>query len=146
MSAAGSSRMDERLRIVEIDLSRVKQRVDDHEADFVRFAPMIVDVHELKWTLEKAQKDLGQAHEAIRELSERLDREHKERVEGQAERKRELEEAQAARDLELKKMEQVRVTQNREMRNRLLVATIALIGVFLTAAGGVLVQLVSGGG
>lgn len=145
--------MDNRLREVEVSLARVAQRVDDHEGDIHRFAGLPGELHEIRWAQGKMQESLDAAHGAIRDLSARIDREHEERIQGQLDRKRELEEAQEirnaeialaakeneARYMELQARADAQRTQNRQM-------LLGLLGIFLTSAGSVLVAVLTGGG
>jgi regulator of protease activity HflC (stomatin/prohibitin superfamily) len=144
--------MDNRLREVEVNLARVAQRVDDHEGDIHRFAGLPGELHEIRWAQGKMQESLDAAHGAIRDLSARIDREHEERIQGQLDRKRELEEAQAERNLELARIEkeqadrymelQARADQQRLENRRML---IGLVTIFLTSATSVLVAVLTGG-
>jgi uncharacterized protein YPO0396 len=149
----GQRQMDNRLREVEIELARVHQRVDDHEGDIHRFASLPTELEKIRWAQEKTREGLDAAHGAIRDLSERIDREHEERIQGQLDRKHELEEAQEARNVEIARIEkesaarymdlQTRAdaqrTQNRQM-------LLGLLGIFVTSAGSVLIALLTGGG
>lgn len=144
--------VDDRLRKVEIELALQHQRVEEHEADMVRFASVVTELHEVRWNASKVVEGLDAAHSAIRELSGRLDREREERIRGQAERKRELEDATAARNAEVAGMEERREQQIREINERAERAKqenrrmmFGLIGIFLTSAAAVLAPLLSGG-
>lgn len=148
-------------------LARVEQRVDDlmerivekfaGVAEDIRiFAPMVREHDEMRAEMRFVRESVTQLLTAQGALERRFEEEKQERIKGQAERKAELEEAILARNAEMAKLEEdrkkelVRIEedrekQNRELRNRLLVATLALMGVFMTAAGGVAVQLLGGG-
>jgi hypothetical protein len=145
--------VDDRLRQAEIKLGEVGQRVNDHENDLRVFASLPTELEKIRWGQEQMRESLNAAHDAIRNLSERIDREHAERVEGQADRKRELEEAQAARSKEIKVMEAERERQYLELQaqaersrleNRRML--LGLLTIFLTSATSVAVALLSGGG
>lgn len=147
--------MDDRLRVVEIELARVGQRVDDHEGDFgTLVGPLVKEVHEIRWDQGKMRESVDAAHGAIRALSERLDREREERIRGQAERKAELEEATAARNAEMARMEKERrqrdeehavdrERQRRDFRVKYIQIMAGIGGIFLTSLGGVAVAYIS---
>lgn len=145
--------VDNRLREAEIELGKVRQRVDDHEGDIRVFASMPTELEKIRWAQEKATESISAAHAAIRELSARIDVEHEDRIKGQVARKLEVEEALAERNAEMAKIEeqqqaryselQARADQQRLENRRLL---IGLVTIFLTSATSVLIALLTGGG
>lgn len=143
----------DRFRETELTVAGLVQRVNDHENDYRVFAPMVVDQALMRKSLEDLAKSLDGAHDAIRKLDEKLDHEREERIKGQADRKRELEEAQATRDVEIKRIEadrmrrddeiSARADEQRASNRRLLYG---LVGIFITSASAVLVQVLTGVG
>lgn len=136
----------ERLRQAELKLAGIAQRVDDHENDYRVFAPLVTEQALQRQFLEKVAGDVKGAHDAIRDLGVKLEHESHERITGQQARKAELEAAIEERNKEMAHIELEREKQHRELRVKLLQATLALIGVFLTSGGAVLVAILSQGG
>lgn len=138
--------MAERLRQVELTLAGIAQRVADHENDYRVFAPLVTEHALQRQSLEKLAADLKGAHDAIRDLDARVAREVRERIEGQRERKEELEAAISERNAEMARIELEREKQHKALRAKLIQATIALVGVFITSGGAVLAALLAQGG
>lgn len=134
--------MDTRLRDVEIKLGQVMQRVEDHEGDIRSFGALPNELHEIRWEQGKMRESLDAAHDAVRELSGKLDREHEERIVSLAERKAEIEEATATRNKQIQELRDR--DEQRKLENRRML--IGLLGIFLTAAAGVLAPVLGGGG
>lgn len=134
----------DRFREAELTIAGLVQRVNDHENDYRVFAPMVTEQALMRKSLEDMGKSLDGAHDAIRKLDERLDTESRERREGQQKRKEELEGAIAERTKEMTRMELERDKQHKEMRAKLIQATIALVGVFLTSGAAVLAAILGG--
>lgn len=136
----------DRLREIELTMAGVVQRVADHENDYRVFAPLVTEQALMRRALEELEKDLTGAHGAIREIASKLEREREERIAGQQQRKRELEEAVAARTAEIAKIEEHRELESQKNRTERLRITLALLAVFITSAGGVVVAIVTSKG
>lgn len=134
----------ERLRSLEVSLAGIAQRVADHEQDFHRFGPLVTEQALLRQTAERINTDLHEAHTQIRAIADELEKETQARITAEATRKEELELALKARDKEMAIAEAARNTQHRELQNRIRVATLALIGVFITSGMSVLAAIVAG--
>lgn len=152
MTTSDRAVMDNRLRELEIAMSRLAsqlehqaKRDEEHEIDIRSFKNVPIELHEIRWSYGRMSERLDVACKDIAEIRLGLEREHNERIEGQAERKRELEEAISQRTDEMRKMEAASKTQARELRNRMLVATLAFLGVFLTSLIQLFGQLLGGG-
>lgn len=161
--------VEARLRLTEVGLASVTQRVQDHEGDIHRFGPLVVEQALLRQMAERELKSVGKsldgAHEAIRELSQKLEQEHAERVEGQRLRKEELEEAVAQRrretaqaeiareerEAKLKNemllMEEARKARDAELSSRMRLAVVSFIGLMLASGiSGIVAIFVARGG
>lgn len=126
-------------------LARLEQRVDDlmeriverfaAVAEDVRiFAPMVREHDEMRAEMRFVRESVTSILEQQRRLEERLREERQQRIDGQAERKKELEAAIADRD-----------KQHAELRAGNRKAVLAFMGVFITALAGVIIQLISQG-
>jgi hypothetical protein len=98
------------------------------------------------------QDDVHQAHDAIRELTTRLDRERDERRAGQLERRDELVKAREERDVEIARMKadterQYQEIQTRNVQQRVETRRMVfgLAGIFLTSAAAVVSQILGAG-
>lgn len=149
--------LDARVTELRIDVGSLKNQIHDHENDIRAFGPLVTEQALIRQMAERefesVRKSLDGAHDAIRALEQKLEREHDERVEGQIQRKRELEEATAARSAEIARIEAERERQNKELQaradqakleNRKLL--IGMISIFITSAAAVLAPILSGGG
>lgn len=135
-------------------VARVEQRVDDlmervvekfaGVAEDIRiFGPLVREHDEMRAELRFVRESVTTLLAEQRVLKEALQQEKAERLTGQAERKAELEEAVAERRTELERLEVERNKQHAEMRAKILQATLALVGVFMTSLGGIVVAYVA---
>jgi Asp-tRNA(Asn)/Glu-tRNA(Gln) amidotransferase B subunit len=126
-------------------LARLEQRVDDlmeriverfaGVAEDVRiFAPMVREHDEMRAEMRFVRESVTSILEQQRRLEERIREERQQRIDGQQERKKELEVAIAERD-----------KQHAELRAGNRKAVLAFMGVFITALAGVIIQLISQG-
>jgi predicted phage-related endonuclease len=145
--------LESRLRQVEQDNAAIRQQAESQEERLRQVMGLVELYARLDERLANFQQDVHEAHEAIRELSDRMDREREERRAGQIERREELVRAKEERDVEIARMKaeaerqyaeiQARSSQQR-LENRRLV--FGLAGIFLTSAGAVIAQILGAGG
>lgn len=135
-------------------VARVEQRVDDlmeriverfaGVAEDIRiFAPMVREHDEMRAEMRFVRESVTSLLAQQKLLETRIQEERQLRIEGQRERKEELEAAIAERTAEMARLEADRVKQHKEMRTRVLVATLALLGVFATSLGGIIVAYIA---
>jgi peptidoglycan hydrolase CwlO-like protein len=144
--------LERRLRQVEQDNAAIRQQAESQEERLRQVMGLIELYARLDERLAGFQSDVHEAHEAIRELSTRMDREREERRAGQMERREELVKAKEERDLEIARMKadaerqyteiQARNVQQRTETRRMV---FGLAGIFLTSAAAVVSQILGAG-
>lgn len=120
-------------------MERIVERFAGVAEDVRIFAPMVREHDEMRAEMRFVRESVTSILTEQRELKEKLATERQERIAGQAERKAELEEAVAERKADQDRMEADRKKSDREMRTRILVATLALCGVLLSSVTGVII-------
>lgn len=142
--------LEGRVTELRIDVGSLKNQVHDHENDIRAFGPLVTEQALIRQMAEREfeslRKSLDGAHEGIRELGRRLEEEHRERIEGQIERKEELEAAVAQRRMEMEKQDIETRKLHAELQSRLKVAALGLLGVFMTSGGAVVVAIIAARG
>jgi hypothetical protein len=124
---------ESRLRILETDVSALKQQVADTVEDVRVFSPLIATQSEMRATLAHLVTDLSSMRLQIAHLEERIADETRLRKEQHDQDRREREQGQ-----------QERAKEDRTNRTLLWVAAIGLVGTLLLAIAAVVASLVGG--
>jgi regulator of replication initiation timing len=122
---------ESRLRILEQDVSALKQQVSDTVEDVRVFSPLIATQSEMRATLAHLVADLSSMRVQIAHLEERIAEETRLRKEQHEQDRREREQGQ-----------QDRAKEDRTNRTLLWVAAIGLVGTLLLAIAAVGAALV----
>jgi peptidoglycan hydrolase CwlO-like protein len=144
--------LEHRLRQVEQDNAALRQMAESQEERLRQVMGLIELYARLDERLANFQEDVHQAHEAIRALSDRMDKEREERRAGQIERREELVKAREERDVEIARMKADAERQYQEIHNRNLQQrletrrmVLGLAGIFLTSVAAVVSQILGAG-
>lgn len=145
-------------------LARIEQRVDDLMERIVEkfavvaediriFGPLVREHDEMRAEMRFVRESVVGILARQTALEKRMDDEREERIKGQAERKNELEAAREERNLEIARIEADRRKQADEFRARADAQRAesrklfyGVVGIFITAAFGLVAQLLGSGG
>lgn len=140
------------------DLAAELRRYHDEADNDVRsFAPAVQEIHEVKAGFKFVGEQILGLRADVAALDHRIDDEREQRLAGQEERRREMREIQEASTAAIERVQREaaealrdaiseREKQNRELKNRITLALLSLVGLFVTSGATLLAALLGGGG